>query len=276
LLRPGDRNSNVRKLQVLLNSRIDLTLALKADGYFGPRTNQVVQRFQKSNSIVADGIVGKPTWFRLVAAPAKKGMHASDVAGWHLDKKCAEVAALLARKLPHHARAEMNRLVSRQSLTTALSDFATNGFQRGQQLASHGLLLALGEDIGVNIAHAIQVTVLAISEADLEEAAGYLSRAFLTPNIAALVGFFASHSGGNAAKTSKTAAALADEPPAGRDGAPKRKRRFIEIHWEDLDTWCSETVTVAGTTENYSDGESVAISVTGTPAGSKLPAFRSR
>ena len=275
VLQPGDRNSNVRRLQTLLNSRMDLTFALKVDGYFGPRTRQVVERFQKSNSIIADGIVGKPTWFRLVAAPPK-AMHVNDVAGWHLDKKCAEVAGLVAGKLPHHARAEINRLISKRTLTIALSDFATNSFQREQELASHGLLRALGEDVGVNIAHAIQVTVLAISEADLQEAAGHLSRAFLTDNIAALVGVLASHSGGKGGKTSKTdttAAALADEPPAGRDGAPKRKRRFIEIHWEDVDTWCSETVTVAGTTENYSDGENVAITVTGTPAGSNLPNF---
>jgi hypothetical protein len=43
---------------------------------------------------------------------------------------------------------------------------------------------------------------------------------------------------------------------------PKPKKKVIEIHWKDTDGWCSEPVHLAGTTENYSNGEALPVTVT--------------
>jgi hypothetical protein len=54
---------------------------------------------------------------------------------------------------------------------------------------------------------------------------------------------------------------------------PPPARRFVEIHWVTADGWCSEPATVAGTTENYGEGENVAITVTAVANGSQLASF---
>lgn len=58
-LRRGDRGPHVANLQRLL--------ALKADGIFGPNTEQAVRLFQQSKGLKVDGVVGPATWSALVA-----------------------------------------------------------------------------------------------------------------------------------------------------------------------------------------------------------------
>jgi hypothetical protein len=61
LLKLGDKNLEVKKLQ--------LKLGLLQDGHFGPQTEKHVIRFQLSNGITADGIVGSKTWSLLINTP---------------------------------------------------------------------------------------------------------------------------------------------------------------------------------------------------------------
>tara|TARA_R110000803_G_scaffold121066_1_gene189174 strand:- start:9149 stop:10072 length:924 start_codon:yes stop_codon:yes gene_type:complete len=63
LLKLGDKNAEVKKLQLKLN--------LPQDGHFGPQTEKHVIRFQLSNGLTADGIVGSQTWTLLVNIPFK-------------------------------------------------------------------------------------------------------------------------------------------------------------------------------------------------------------
>ena len=64
LLKKGDKNEDVKKLQV--------RLGVEAIGNFGPKTEEAVKKFQVANGLTADGIVGDGTWAKLfpVSTPA--------------------------------------------------------------------------------------------------------------------------------------------------------------------------------------------------------------
>ena len=54
VLKLGSKGKEVEDLQKYLK--------IKVDGDFGPKTEEAVKKFQKSNKLVADGIVGEKTW----------------------------------------------------------------------------------------------------------------------------------------------------------------------------------------------------------------------
>ena len=54
LLKVGSKGQQVKDLQEFLE--------IGADGIFGEGTKKAVQEFQKTNGLVADGIVGPSTW----------------------------------------------------------------------------------------------------------------------------------------------------------------------------------------------------------------------
>jgi|GEM_PF-4953641 len=54
---------------------------LAVDGIYGPRTATVVQAFQRSQGITADGIVG-PQTYQALAAPITPGAYSGPVGGW--------------------------------------------------------------------------------------------------------------------------------------------------------------------------------------------------
>lgn len=62
ILRQGDSGSAVNELQKLLNAK---GTKLVVDGIFGSATQTAVINFQRSNDLVADGIVGAKTWAAL-------------------------------------------------------------------------------------------------------------------------------------------------------------------------------------------------------------------
>jgi putative chitinase len=68
LLKKGDKNEQVRQLQV--------KLGVDPVGTFGPKTEEAVKKFQAANGLAADGIVGDATWNKImgitpvVATPA--------------------------------------------------------------------------------------------------------------------------------------------------------------------------------------------------------------
>ena len=53
-LKIGSKGENVKLLQRFLK--------LKDDGDFGPKTETAVKKWQKTNGLVVDGIVGPITW----------------------------------------------------------------------------------------------------------------------------------------------------------------------------------------------------------------------
>lgn len=61
-IRRGDTGEHVTHLQQRLGAH---GYHLSADGIFGPGTESAVRSFQRSNSLVADGIVGQNTWAAL-------------------------------------------------------------------------------------------------------------------------------------------------------------------------------------------------------------------
>ena len=63
ILRRGDVNSAVRKLQNLLTEKGFDTQGI--DGWFGKDTETAVEEFQSANGLEVDGIVGEATWTAL-------------------------------------------------------------------------------------------------------------------------------------------------------------------------------------------------------------------
>ncbi len=87
-LKLNDRNTEVRKVQLLLNAAVVPRPNLKPDGHFGPRTQQAVMAFQRAKGLVPDGQVGPKTRVALglrpvvvpVAMPASPGAPWMDIA----------------------------------------------------------------------------------------------------------------------------------------------------------------------------------------------------
>jgi len=58
LLKKGDKNEQVRQLQI--------KLGVDPVGTFGPKTEEAVKKFQAANGLAADGIVGDATWNKIM------------------------------------------------------------------------------------------------------------------------------------------------------------------------------------------------------------------
>lgn len=61
-LRYGSRNSDVKKLQKLLNKRLHPSPNLTTDGIFGSKSERTVRQYQAWKNLSIDGIVGFNTW----------------------------------------------------------------------------------------------------------------------------------------------------------------------------------------------------------------------
>ena len=61
IITPGQKNSNVKILQLLLKY---FGYKISADGSYGPQTKEVILNFQKENGLKMDGIVGPVTMWR--------------------------------------------------------------------------------------------------------------------------------------------------------------------------------------------------------------------
>jgi uncharacterized protein (TIGR02594 family) len=69
-LRLGSRGTDVRRLQLLLNSLLGPSPRLRPDGHFGQRTHAAVLAFQAAKRLAADGAVDPRTWAALGQRPA--------------------------------------------------------------------------------------------------------------------------------------------------------------------------------------------------------------
>src|SRR5262249_41038567 len=67
VLRYGSMGPDVKKLQQLLNNRLTPSPKQAADSYFGSLTLAAVHNFQPADKIRVDGVVGKVTWYHLLA-----------------------------------------------------------------------------------------------------------------------------------------------------------------------------------------------------------------
>ena len=99
VLKLGSRGNEVKVLQEKLN--------LKADGIFGPLTEEAVKDFQRSNGLEGDGIVGANTLFKLnlsvnkrtikelivhcSATPEGKDYSVDIIRQWHLQRGFSDI-----------------------------------------------------------------------------------------------------------------------------------------------------------------------------------------
>ena len=99
ILKLGSRGNEVKALQEKLN--------LKADGIFGPITEEAVKDFQRANGLEVDGIVGADTLSKLnlsvnkrnikelivhcSATPEGKDFTVSQIREWHLQRGFSDI-----------------------------------------------------------------------------------------------------------------------------------------------------------------------------------------
>jgi putative chitinase len=108
LLRKGDNNEDVKKLQA--------KLGVDPMGNFGPKTEEAVKKWQAANGLTADGIVGPATWAKImgesiatqvstpVVAPTPvSSTSAPQVAGLKLDKLKGHVPQVVIDSIPEVA-----------------------------------------------------------------------------------------------------------------------------------------------------------------------------
>jgi len=102
LLKKGDKNEQVRQLQI--------KLGVDPVGTFGPKTEEAVKRFQAANGLAADGMVGDMTWNKImgvtpvVATPAVAVVPvAIPASGFKLDKLKGHIPDSVLAQIPDTA-----------------------------------------------------------------------------------------------------------------------------------------------------------------------------
>lgn len=83
----GDRNDDVKKLQKALNDKLQPNPKLKVDGIFGKATDKLVKIYQATFNLGIDGVVGRYTWASLLdqqttTSPATPVVVVSATAPW--------------------------------------------------------------------------------------------------------------------------------------------------------------------------------------------------
>jgi putative chitinase len=101
LLKKGDNNENVKKLQVKLH--------LDPVGNFGPKTEEAVKLWQLAHGLTSDGIVGDKTWAMIMGeadtpAPAQQAVVAvSNSTGLKLEKLKGHIPDAVIAMIPDTA-----------------------------------------------------------------------------------------------------------------------------------------------------------------------------
>lgn len=127
-LRRGDRGPDVGYLQSRLNAR-GFTTAVDSD--FGPKTDAMVRRFQGSENIVVDGVVGPQTW-NLLLSDGK-----ADIPNGLLVAKRQELIAMIPAGAPTHVR---------KVLTVACSNYGLREIPDGSNSGPEIAHLVTGYD----------------------------------------------------------------------------------------------------------------------------------
>lgn len=184
VLRLGDRGADVRRLQTLLNSRLNLSPALQVDGDYGLKTRRAVGKFQSACDLQVDGVAGKLTWYRLISAPAAGSPSAADVSSWSFLTRLGQVVQKMPAHMPSELWAQLKSLMSTDFLVLAVATFALSQLTGAGELIDLGIILIIGSQVFFELAAAVQITTLATSTADLDEAAGHLAQAIITVGVA--------------------------------------------------------------------------------------------
>jgi putative chitinase len=98
LLKKGDNNENVKKLQV--------KLGVEAIGTFGPKTEEAVKAWQKQNGLLDNGVVGDETWnkmFGTTPAPSATPAPTILVSSFKLDKLKGHIPDSVIAAIPDTA-----------------------------------------------------------------------------------------------------------------------------------------------------------------------------
>ena len=97
LLKKGDNNEDVKKLQI--------RLGVDPIGNFGPKTEEAVKSWQRANGLLDDGVVGDGTWSKLFpqAAPAAAPAPAVTSTSFKLDKLKGHIPDAVLAQIPDTA-----------------------------------------------------------------------------------------------------------------------------------------------------------------------------
>jgi hypothetical protein len=233
-LREGAQGKYVHWLQSLLNQHKAAQQPLPEDSAFGPKTQAAVLNFQRSQSLVADGVVGRQTWLKVV-------MLAPEVRSWqrvppHLNAAFASVHdwslghrfERVLSNVPNHMSRELGNqfhllVTSRNAaiLAASLAVWAISHAFGVGELVDIGFLgmgafflgrsaFDAGEDIGQSLMH----TLHAETRDDLDVAADYLAHAIAIIGVTAFL-VMVTHVGakfGRAAGAAEEDAAVAARP----------------------------------------------------------------
>ncbi|HKX31855.1 MAG TPA: peptidoglycan-binding protein, partial [Blastocatellia bacterium] len=253
VLRQGSRGPEVQKLQRQLNARLTPSPKLAVDGVFGPVTHQTVLQYQRGVSIVADGTVGKQTWYYLLkgdqatvlqpaiprtqlgvaaapsstvpALPARPALPApaAGVWEWPLEDKFAEALRRTAPKLPGSMRHEFEALLNPTTLGILVGTLVvwagSHAFGVGEIIdvvLLVGGLLFLGMaifDVARELGDFLTLTSTATNEQDLDEAASHLARAIAIIGVAAFMALIAKVAKGRGQGSKGGAPEAPAEPP---------------------------------------------------------------
>jgi hypothetical protein len=224
----GDSGRRVATLQSMLNRQITVGTELAVDGVFGPLTLAQVRHFQRRFGLSVDGVVGRQTWFQLVAAPpprrrrhtqgtlappprvlhqkaaaqsaAEAASAAADpsVADWSLETRFEYVLKKTPDFLLGDLKAQLKAMVTGKGLAILVGTLViwAGGHFFGVSEIADGVLLGAGLvflgraaiDAARLIKHFLELTVTASHRTELDTAAKCLSEAV---TIIGVVAFFA-------------------------------------------------------------------------------------
>ena len=95
LLKKGDNNEDVKKLQV--------KLGVDPVGNFGPKTEEAVKKWQAANGLTADGIVGDGTWGKMFGAVAPTPLVTIPPSSFKLDALKGHIPDAVIAQIPDTA-----------------------------------------------------------------------------------------------------------------------------------------------------------------------------
>lgn len=252
----GSNGDTVRRLQQLLNARIEPSPGLLEDGMFGANTRAAVVAFQRALVIDANGKVEKETWFNLLfrgkvrptnQVPIKPASsttaHASvvtsgrEIASWLLKDKFEAVLNNTRAKLPGDLRFAFGKVTassSRKVMTSTLVNWAMSHYYGGRENIDCGvLLISMGfpsmeaSDVAADLHSFLDFTVTALDERQLEAAAQHLARAIAATGVTLFINLIEK-------VLTKPQTSVARPPAAGPSPAsPRAAGRVINVGREE-------------------------------------------
>lgn len=211
----GSSGESVRRLQQLLNARLEPSPGLLEDGQFGTKTRAAVVAFQSALIADANGKVEKETWFNLLfrgkvqlpnqasagaqnlrqpAAPhAAVRTSGREIASWLLKDKFEAVLSSTSAKLPGDLRFVFGKVLapsSRKIMASTLVNWAISQFfgsresiDCGMLLVSMGLPSEAAFEAAADLHSFLDFTVTALDQRQLDAAAQHLARAIAVTGV---------------------------------------------------------------------------------------------